>query len=186
MHTMSLKTIKYLALSLAFSSTAHALKSDSDKPMDVNADRFEGQFKDGVSTLIGNVSITQGTLLAKADKAVVSQNDKNEIVRAVLTGSPATLVQDLDDGGKLDIRAQEINYDKVKNSATLSGNAYVKQPRGEVTGGYLIYDLTSKQIKGTGDESTGRVSMRIYPQEKADSKSTKSSPEQSKPTATTP
>lgn len=161
---MTPKSANWLLWLVFVSSSALALESDRQKPMDVQADQLQGNVNQGVSTLLGHVKITQGTLIAQADQATLHQDARHKIVRAVLTGSPASLVQQLDEGGQLDIRAREIDYDQERSTATLTGDATVKQPRGEVSGQRLVYDLRSKQITGSGDGAGGRVSLRLYPQ----------------------
>src|SRR5471032_1774453 len=88
-----------LALLLcALCTCAWARKSDRLQPMDVHADHRDTSLADdGVSTLTGNVIVTQGTLVVNADKAVITRKN-GDISYAVLTGNPVKLKQDDENG----------------------------------------------------------------------------------------
>lgn len=153
-----------LALALAWASfPAVALKADRTQPMDIQADALETQVNEGRATLDGNVRISQGSLRVGAANAVVQQNDNREVTRAVLRGSPATLGQDLDDGGRVDARANVIDYDVAGGVVVLTGAVEIDQPRGTLRGERITYDLNSGQLTGGGNETPGRVSLRINP-----------------------
>jgi lipopolysaccharide export system protein LptA len=153
-----------LALALALASgPSLALKADRSKPMDIQADSLETRIDEGRATLSGNVRITQGSMAVAAARAVVSQNDRQQVTRAVLEGAPATLAQDLDDGGRLDARARVIDYDVAAGVVVLTGAVEIDQPRGSLRGERITYDLNTGQLTGGGDGVPGRVSLRINP-----------------------
>jgi lipopolysaccharide export system protein LptA len=141
---------------------AAALKSDRGKPMNVAADRFETTEDQDAATLDGNVRITQGTLDVTADHAQIEQADQ-DIKRVVLTGAPAKLEQDLDDGGRLVARAREIDYDLGTDRVVLTGGVVIQQPRGELRGDRVVYELSTGKITGSGEGEQGRVHIRVDP-----------------------
>ncbi len=151
-----------LALALA-SLPAQALRSDRDKPLDVAADSLETTEGQARTTLTGHVRITQGTLEVESDTAVVHRGRNDEIDRAVLTGRPAMLEQDLDDGGRLKARAHEIDYDLARDVVVMTGDVVIDQPRGELRGSKVTYDLTTGKLTGASGD-TGRVHLRMNPQ----------------------
>jgi lipopolysaccharide export system protein LptA len=153
-------------VALLASSPLLAVESDRDKPMDIDADSMQSNVNEGTATLTGNVRIVQGTLDVRAAKAVVTQDEQQQVSRAVLTGSPATLAQDLDDGGRLDARAAQIDYDMANDRVVLTGNAVVAQPRGELRGERITYSLNDGRIEAGGPEGGNRVFMRMNPQVK--------------------
>lgn len=153
-----------LGLALALAATpAAAVKSDRDQPMDIQADALETRIDEGRATLTGNVLITQGTMRVSAARAVVSQDERQRVKRAVLEGQPATLGQDLDDGGRLDARARVIDYDVASGIVVLTGAVEIDQPRGSLRGERVTYDLNTGQLTGGGEGVPGRVSLRINP-----------------------
>ena len=168
--SMRCRSLPVLLLLLACAPAA-ALKSDREKPMDVNADRSEFGLGEGQSVLSGSVRITQGTTEVAADRAVIHQTKAGDITRAVLDGKPAMLAQDLDDGGRLDARALNIDYDIKSERVIFSGDVVITQPRGEMRAGRITYDLTTGKLSGDGGEAGGgRVQLHILPQQPAPAK----------------
>lgn len=157
-----------IAAGVGFAPHAHALKADRLAPMDVEADTLETLVNEGRAVLTGNVRINQGTLQVTAAKAEVSQNDKRQVSRAILTGTPATLAQDLDEGGRLNARARNIDYNVADGIVVLSGDVEIDQPRGVLRGQRVTYDLNTGRMTGGGAEGPGRVSLRINPDPPSD------------------
>lgn len=151
-----------LALVLA-AAPAFALKSDRDKPLDVAADSLETTEGQSRTTLQGNVKITQGTLVVESDRAVVHRGRNDAIDRAVLDGRPATLEQDLDDGGRMKARARQIDYDLARDIVVLTGDVVIDQPRGELRGAKVTYEMATGKLTGASGDS-GRVHLRMNPQ----------------------
>ncbi len=151
------------ALLLGFIAPAWALNTDRDQPMDVTADRLETSNQTGLARLIGNVRITQGSLVAEAATAEVQRNDDGEIARAVLAGRPARLEQALDQGGKLEALARNIDYDLNAGVVVLTGAVEIVQPQGTIRGERITYTLETGQMVGDGSGGDGRVRLRINP-----------------------
>lgn len=154
----------FVLLALALAAPAWALKSDRSKPMDVAADRLETTENQTRATLEGNVRITQGTLDVSSGTAIVHRGADQEIQRVVLTGTPAQLKQDLDDGGRLSARARSIDYDLAANVVVLTGGVVIEQPRGELRGEKITYELSTGKMTGSGSGEAGRVHLRMNPQ----------------------
>ena len=160
-------SVALLAFGWLAVAPAHAKSTDRDQPMDVKASHFDGfQKPNSVSTLKGNVIITQGSLKATGEQAKVYFDADSQINRVVLTGSPAH-IQQLDDNGNL-MRgdAATIDYQSSKDFATLQGNASItQQGRGEAHGDRLTYNTQTSEM--TGDSGgDGRVHMIFQPKTK--------------------
>jgi lipopolysaccharide export system protein LptA len=149
-----------LAMLLPFDS--YAKTTDRSQPMDVESDHTDVEMGDnGDAVLTGNVKITQGTLEVGADKATIQRQD-GEISQVVLTGAPATLKQVNDNGETMNARAAQITYYTAgKDLIVLSGDVVIEQPRGNLRGETIKYDLKTGRLDGGGDGS--RVHMRIMP-----------------------
>lgn len=143
------------------SGAASARDSDRNQPMDIEASHQEGTLDgNSVNTLSGNVVIKQGTLDIRAAKADIHQRG-GEVVRAVLTGSQASLKQQMEDGSPMTAKADRIDYDMNSDVIVLTGNYTVTTPRGTTSGQRLTYDLKSGRIESGGD--SGRIKMTIQP-----------------------
>jgi len=144
---------------------AQAKKTDRQQPMDLHADHLDGNLADdGVSTLTGNVVMTQGTLEIRSDKAVITRKD-GEMSRALLTGAPVHIKQLDENNEPMYATSRQTDYDLLKNVAVLTGDALVNQPtRGQMHGEKIVYDVDNGKVTSGGDGS--RVDMIIRPKPK--------------------
>lgn len=155
----ALVAIALLALTTALPAAAKS--TDRQQPMDVKADSSSALLEDGaVSTLNGNVEISQGTLQVKADQAEIHQAG-GDIRQVVLTGAPARLHQVDDNGEPTDASASRIVYTLSDEMMVLTGGVVIKQPRGDMRGETVKYDINTGRLDGGGDGQ--RVSLRILP-----------------------
>lgn len=156
-------TSAVLALTFALGAgTVLARSSDRTQPMDIDAGRQEGTLDgNSVNVFSGGVTISQGTLDIRADRADIHQRG-GDVVRAVLTGNQAVLRQQMDDGSQMTAKADRIDYDTATDVIVLSGNYTVTTPRGSTSGQRMTYDLKTGRIE-SGGEGNGRVKLRILP-----------------------
>lgn len=152
-----------LVFAVALSSaSAEARKSDRDQPMDIDAGYQEGVLDDSAPTVLSQgVIITQGTLDIRAERSEIHSRN-GEISRAVLTGTPAVMQQELDDGSPMTARARKIDYDMRTEVVVLTGDAFVEQPRGSMKSQRIVYNMQTGRVESGGDDA-GRVQMRIQP-----------------------
>ena len=149
------------ALALLLAGPAVAKSTDRNQPMDIGAAHADAVLTDdGDAKLSGDVVITQGTLNVNADDAVVSRKG-GEIESVTLTGAPATLSQINDNGERMTAKAAKIVYNTLTDIIVMTGGVVVNQPRGNLRGEMIKYDLTTGRLDGGG--GGGRVSMRILP-----------------------
>jgi lipopolysaccharide export system protein LptA len=151
-----------VAALLAFAGAASARTSDRNQPMDTESAQSDCLLTDsGQCVMTGNVQITQGSLHIDAAKAVIYRNG-GDISRAVLTGSPAVLKQQMDDGTPMTARASNVDYNLSNEQVIFTGNVELQQPRGSMSGERVVYNLKTGAIN-SGGEGNGRVKMRIMP-----------------------
>ncbi|MDQ3286866.1 MAG: lipopolysaccharide transport periplasmic protein LptA [Pseudomonadota bacterium] len=141
---------------------ASARSSDRNQPMDIGAGKQQGSFDESTPTILsGGVTITQGTLDVAAARAVINSR-AGAIARVVLTGGPARLKQQLDDGTPMNAAASTIDYNLVTEVVTFTGNVRIQQPRGTLSGERVVYNMATGEVT-SGGEGGGRVQMRIMP-----------------------
>jgi lipopolysaccharide export system protein LptA len=147
----------------AVALVAHARTSDRNQPLDVEASSSDCTVTDdGPCTLTGDVHLVQGTLVVRAGRAVVHRTG-GDIRRVQLTGAPVQMSQELDDGSKINARANQVDYDMTTDTVVFTGDAHIDQPgRGNIAGGRIAYNMKSGQVQGTG-EGKGRVKMQFVP-----------------------
>jgi len=145
---------------------AHALETDRQQPLEVNADSTDGTLGDGVTVLRGHVYIKQGTLRINADRADVEKVE-GKVRQVVLYGDPAVMVQEIEQQGVVEARAKTITYHVGSGLVTLEGGADVKHPQYEISGEQLTYDLNAQHFMGSGTDD-GRIRIRMDPEVEAD------------------
>lgn len=157
----SLLALSMVAASVA-PTTVLARSSDRSKPMDIDAGASDYSLDDSRPTVLsGGVIITQGTLDIRSNRADITQRN-GEAVRAVLTGSPVKLTQQLDDGTNMSAVASKVDYDLRSEVVVFTGNVSIQQPRGTLSGGRVVYNMKTGQVT-SGGQGAGRVKMRIQP-----------------------
>ncbi|MEP6898628.1 MAG: lipopolysaccharide transport periplasmic protein LptA [Rhodanobacter sp.] len=152
---------------LALSTSATAKKSDREQPMNYTAKSTEAfNAPNTISTLTGNVRITQGTLLITGNVAKIHVDADTQIARVVVTGSPAH-IQQLDENNNLMTGdAITLDYDNINGIAVLTTNAVVHQKgRGEFHGDKLTYNTDTSLITGES-AGNGMVSGTFLPKVK--------------------
>lgn len=169
-------------IALSFSAMlpiAQAEKADLDKPTNVEANQMFYDDAKQTNTFVGNVILTRGTLIMKAEKMVVRQDQAGNQY-AVLYASPGgqTSFRQKRDGGK-DLwiegyAGDRIEYDTKDEVAKLFSRAKVKmlegqRPTDEVEGEFIEYDSKTEFYKVTnsagGDSKPGggRIRAVIQP-----------------------
>ena len=129
---------------------ASAKKSDRQQPMNYVAKHTDAyNAPNTVTTLTGNVKITQGTMLVTGDVAKIYLDADQQVSRVVVTGKPAH-IQELDENNNLMTGdGTTLDYDNLNSIAVLTGNAVVNQQcRGEFHGDKLTYNQNTSLITG--------------------------------------
>jgi lipopolysaccharide export system protein LptA len=173
---------------LACANAASARTSDRSQVMDTEADQNTCTLGDaGQCTMTGNVQISQGSLDIRSAKAVIYRAG-GDISRAVLTGSPVVLKQQMDDGTPMTAHAGNVDYNLQTETVVFTGDVQLDQPRGSMTGQRVVYNLKTGAIDSGGQSGGGRVHMRIQPKAgtAAPASQAPASPPPASPASTTP
>lgn len=140
-----------------------ARSSDRNQPMELEANQQTCDISEnGQCVFTGNVTINQGTLNIVAARAVIDRAG-GDPSRAVLTGGPVVLKQQMDDGTPMTARASNVDYNLRTETVVFTGNVVIEQPRGTMTGQQVTYNLQTGQVNSGGESGGGRVKMRIMP-----------------------
>jgi lipopolysaccharide export system protein LptA len=119
----------------------------------------------------GNVQLSQGTLLLRADRVVVRQ-DAQGFNYAFATGNPAYFRQKREGVDEyIEGYAQRLEYDGKQDKVEMFTNARVKKGIDEVRGDYISYNAVTEfyQVIGGGPAAAtpgnpeGRVRAVIQP-----------------------
>lgn len=163
-----------LALNIAAMGIVHAEKADTEKPTNVEADQMAYDDVKQVNTFSGNVILTRGSLIMKANKVVVTQ-DPAGFQFATLYAAPggvATFRQKRDGGADLwfEGQAERIEYDGKAELVKLFSKAKIRRldgakPTDEVEGEFISYDSRAEfiSVNGAGKPGAGRIKAVIQP-----------------------
>lgn len=158
---------------LGFSNQVLAEAADREKPIDLEADTVKVDDAKQTSTYSGNVILKQGTLIIRADKLIVRE-DNAGFQHSTSTGNPTTFKQKREGKNEyMEGSAQRIEYDGRMDKVQLYGKAWVKRGEDIVHGEYISYDANAEYAEVIGGAKTadgkttgGRVHAVIQPKNK--------------------
>ncbi|UCH46784.1 MAG: lipopolysaccharide transport periplasmic protein LptA [Betaproteobacteria bacterium] len=162
--------------------SAQAERADRDKPVNIEADKVEIDDQKKEAIFQGNVVLTQGTLMLKADRIVVNQ-DESGFQSGVAYGKPAYFRQKRE--GYEDFiegEAERLEYHGQQEKVELFINAKLTRGGDEVRGNYISYSALTEFFEVMGEQpgtapgtTGGRVRAIIQPRnEEEDGESTES------------
>jgi lipopolysaccharide export system protein LptA len=151
-----------------------AERADREKPVNLEADRVELDDAKKEAVFEGNVTLTQGTLMIKADKIIVKQ-DADGFQYGIAYGSPAHFRQKregFDDF--IEGFSERLEYDGKADKVQMFTNARILSGRDEVRGDYISYNAITEFFQVIGGGKTvatpgnpqGRVRAVIQPKPK--------------------
>jgi lipopolysaccharide export system protein LptA len=170
-------TVGFL-LSMMLAGTVLAERADRDQPVNLEADRATVQDANKLATFTGNVVLTQGTLVIRADKMTVKE-DANGFQYATAFGNLVSFRQKRDGKDEyVEGWSERMEYDGKADKVQLFKKARLRRGQDEVHGDYISYDAVNEffQVNGSGETSTqthseGRVRAVIQPKKKPDAES---------------
>lgn len=145
------------------SALVGAETGDLDKPIEVSAGPCRME-KAGVQRCSGGVTITQGSMILKAEQVELRQ-DAEDNLYVQCEGAPVTFRQKLDSGEWVDAQALRINYDGKKKLLQLQGKAVVKRGQEVAAAELLSYDMANEVAESAG-KGEGRTRIVIQPKKK--------------------
>ncbi len=121
--------------------------ADRDKPVHIEADKVTVDDVKKVQTFDGNVQMVKGTLIIRAPRIVVTQ-DENGYQRGVATGTPSVLPRFRQKREAVDEyiegEAERIEHDAKLEKTEFFNRAWVKSGLDEVRGQFISYDAKSE------------------------------------------
>ena len=165
-----------MALAAIAPSQAHALSSDRDQPINIEADSAEADENERVTIYRGNAIITQGTLSIRGETIWIYLSQDDEFIKLVSVGSPARMRQ-LPDGEDqyLTADAKRLEYLAEEDRILLIGDAVYGRGEDRVMAQRIEYDSRRGKMlaganaaAGATPTEPGRVRIQIKPKRKTD------------------
>ena len=168
-----------LCLAVLACPPAGAERADRSKPMAIEADQPGSvDLQRQVVVFNGNVTITQGTMLLRADRVELRERpDGYREAKAIGSASRLANFRQKRDGVDETVEgtAERIEFDAKTDTLRFVGNAAVRRLRAgvvadEITGALITWDNTNELFKVTGGapssaNPTGRVRAVFAPRE---------------------
>lgn len=171
MHTIRMIPLAVLCGSL-LAMPAHAEKADRDKPINLEADTVTLDDIKKLSIYQGNVILSQGTLMLRADRVQVTQNAEG-LDKISASGRPVTFRQKAEGRDEyIEGFANRLEYNGVSSQLELIGQARLRRGSDELRGEQISYNAETQfyKVSGQPDAQTpaGRVRAVIRPKPRAD------------------
>ena len=157
---------------------AHALSTDAQQPVQIEADFAELDDEEHTTVYVGNVVVDQGSMHMTGDRLRVNFTENKDMKDAYLEGRPATFKQTPDHDDDVHGQAMQIEYHADKSLLNLIEKARVTQGERLFEGHRINYDtkksiITARSARaGEADkdqrpkEGSGRVRIIIPPKKK--------------------
>ena len=155
---------KILALCLlCLSPIVIAEQADKDMPIEIESDTVTVDDNRNISIYKGDVILTQGTMIIRADELTVRE-DKQGFQHSISTGSPTSFKQKRDGvDSYVEGKASRIEYDGHMDKVHLYDKASVKRGKDIVFGDYIIYDANAEiaqAMSGSTKDNSGKNSKK--------------------------
>ncbi|HEY6897999.1 MAG TPA: lipopolysaccharide transport periplasmic protein LptA [Rhodocyclaceae bacterium] len=160
-----------LIIALLLAHSAHAERADREKPINLEADRVTVDEAKKEHHFEGNVILTQGTLVIKSAKLVVTEDAAGNQKGTASGGVDGLARFRQKREGRdeyVDGEAERIEYDAHADKAEFYVRAHVKSGQDEVRGPFIAYDAKTETYLVNGGRQAngqpkGRVSAVIQP-----------------------
>lgn len=170
-------------LSFSLIAPARAERADRDQPVRLEADRVTVDDVKKIHVFEGNVVLSQGSLVIRAAKLVVMQ-DEQGFQKGIATGGEGGLARFRQRReGKdeyVEGEGERIEYDAKTERSSFIGRARVKSGGDEVRGHTIVYDGLTEHYSVTaapgGKGESGRVTAVIQPKKKENEEKAASKP----------
>jgi lipopolysaccharide export system protein LptA len=146
-----------LLLLCALTGPAAALETDTDQPIEIEADRMMLNEQTGISSYSGKVSLTQGSLNISAEQLTISTADGvlQQMKITGIPGKPAIFRQQTAAGEEALGQALNIDYHAQESRLILTGQAEMRQGGNHIKSERIDYNTeTNSLIAGQAASKT--------------------------------
>ena len=145
----------------------HALSTDPQQPVQIEADFAELDDEEHTTVYVGNVVVDQGSMHMTGDRLRVNFTEDKDMKDAYLEGRPATFKQTPDHDEDVHGQALRIEYHAEQSLLNLIEKARVTQGERLFEGHRINYD-TKKSIITARSARAGQANRDQYPKDGSD------------------
>jgi lipopolysaccharide export system protein LptA len=158
-----------LPLLLLTSPICAARNTDTDQPIQIEADTVEIREQEGISTYQGGVIITRGSMVIKGELIVIHSNPQG-VEKIVVEGAPASFRQLNELGEDVSAQSLEMTYVAETGMLVMKRQAVLVQKQNKFTSEHIIYNTRQDIVQAGDQQGTGgkertpqRVTITIQP-----------------------
>ncbi|WP_456383412.1 lipopolysaccharide transport periplasmic protein LptA [Persephonella sp.] len=151
-----------LVCALLISVSYAEKKTQTDKPIVIEADTLEYDKKDQIIVYTGNVVVKKDDFTLWSDKLKIFLDQKGDIKKILAVGNVRFVK------GNRKGKSEEAEYYKDKNYIILKGNAQLQQDNNIIEGDEIIYYIDTEKAEVVGKNK--RVRTIFFPEEKGNKK----------------
>lgn len=148
---------------------ATAVKADRDQPLSFAADSARVDEAQKLNILSGNVEISKGTMVVKADRVEIRQNPDGTQSASAFggAGGKAYFSQKRDGVNEsIEGEAERVDYDGKADTVRFTGKAVMRRLKDartsdEVSGQAIVYDNRTSVFQVLGSNTPGVTSGRV-------------------------
>ncbi|MCX7554628.1 hypothetical protein OS175_12110 [Marinicella sp. S1101] len=142
--------IKTAGMLLLCALPVMALDSDRTAKIVIEGPGCLTKLKDSQTECKKGLKIVQGSLLIESTYGLINHKDQG-IGNVLMRGEQVYMEQMMEDGDKMVIKANEMDYRKSEDKVYLVGNVSIKSSIGVTTGENIEFDLKTQEIISTGE-----------------------------------
>jgi lipopolysaccharide export system protein LptA len=161
------RTVSAAILGLGFSFLAPpglALSTDSQQPIEIEADFAELDDEEGTTVYVGKVVVIQGSIRMTGDRLRVNFTQEKDLKEAYMEGKPATFKQTPEKGEDVHGEALEMEYHALESFLYLIKKAKMTQGERLFQGHRINYD-TKKSIITARSARAGEATKDEMPKD---------------------
>ncbi|GAA4819616.1 hypothetical protein GCM10023308_16640 [Marinicella pacifica] len=141
-----------MLMGLSLTLSVFALESDRQQKITLSGDGCISKLNLGQTECPKGMLIRQGSLKIESDYGLITHEGKL-IATVKMTGSPVTMEQQMDDGSRMVIRANQIDFDYQSEIAFLKGDVRIENNIGVSTGEAMEFNLKTQEVKAVGENN---------------------------------
>ena len=161
-HNKSLFSTVIFLLLIATTSSVLALKSDREQAIIIEANHSTFDEPKGIQTLTGNASITQGSLIIRADTITLYLVD-GTLSQLEANGNPVTFRQLDEQKKEVKGESKKIFYSTEQLLLRLMGEAKLFQPNQQLNGDTIEYHTNTQVVTANKGKDNKPVKIIIQP-----------------------
>jgi lipopolysaccharide transport protein LptA len=137
-----------------------ALESDRGAKIIIQGPGCVSKLKINQTECKQGMTIEQGSMLIRSTYGMIYHKSKC-VDRVEMKGNQVYMEQMMDDGDKMIIKANQMDYIKAEDKVYLKGRVSISSAIGITTGDEIEFDLKSQEMTAIGNESSQRFKMEI-------------------------